>query len=85
MLIAGGQESMTRAQHTTYLRGNKLGHINLSDTLLVDGLTDSFYNVHMGNTGKLIFINIKISVSYHKKHTDRLSRVFLRKMFLMRD
>lgn len=62
MLIAGGQESMTRAQHTAYLRGNKLGHVNLSDTLLVDGLTDSFNNVHMGNTGKLI--------SYHKKYTD---------------
>lgn len=53
LLITGGQESMTRAHHSTYLRGNKLGHVNLSDTLLADGLTDAFNNVHMGNTGKL--------------------------------
>lgn len=61
LLIAGGQESMTRAHHSTYLRGNKLGHLNLSDTLLADGLTDAFNNVHMGNTGNLnLFIIIAI-------------------------
>lgn len=59
LLLAGGQESMTRAQHSTYLRGNKLEHLNLSDTLLADGLTDAFNNVHMGNTGKFgLFIEL---------------------------
>nr|QNT17934.1 acetyl-CoA acetyltransferase cytosolic [Colaphellus bowringi] len=53
IVIAGGQESMTRAQHATYLRGTKLGQLNLADTLLVDGLTDAFNkDAHMGNTAE---------------------------------
>nr|XP_023026936.1 acetyl-CoA acetyltransferase, cytosolic [Leptinotarsa decemlineata]AMB37467.1 acetyl-CoA acetyltransferase 2 [Leptinotarsa decemlineata] len=53
IVIAGGQESMTRAQHSAYLRGCKLGQLNLSDTLLSDGLTDAFNkDVHMGNTAE---------------------------------
>ncbi|XP_060516454.1 acetyl-CoA acetyltransferase, cytosolic [Cylas formicarius] len=52
IVVAGGQESMTKAEHTTYLRGNKLGNLNLNDTLLVDGLTDHFNKVHMGNTAE---------------------------------
>ncbi|CAG9759954.1 unnamed protein product [Ceutorhynchus assimilis] len=52
ILVAGGQESMTRAHHSTYLRGAKLGALNLSDTVLNDGLTDFFNNIHMGNTAE---------------------------------
>lgn len=52
VIVAGGQESMSTAEHCTQLRGTKMGALNLVDTLLHDGLTDSFYNVHMGNTGK---------------------------------
>lgn len=52
VIVAGGQESMTRAHHSSYVRGNKLGSVNLNDTLLVDGLTDAFHNVHMGNTAE---------------------------------
>lgn len=29
-----------------------MGNLDLSDTLLIDGLTDPFHKVHMGNTGK---------------------------------
>jgi len=50
IIVAGGQESMTCAQHSTYLRGSRLGALNLCDTLLTDGLTDAFHNIHMGNT-----------------------------------
>lgn len=61
ILVAGGQESMTRAQHTTYLRGAKLGALNLSDTLLCDGLTDAFNNIHMGNTAEHLAKSYNVS------------------------
>lgn len=55
IVIAGGQESMTRAHHTSYMRGNKLGPLNLGDSLIIDGLTDAFERIHMGNTGKCFY------------------------------
>lgn len=53
IVVAGGQEMMSRAPHATYLRtGVRIGSCNLIDTLLEDGLTDAFHNIHMGVTGK---------------------------------
>ncbi|KAG5897814.1 hypothetical protein JTB14_011814 [Gonioctena quinquepunctata] len=53
IVLSGGQESMTRAQHSAYLRGGKLGSFDLADTLLRDGLTDAFNkDIHMGNTAE---------------------------------
>ncbi|XP_066588227.1 acetyl-CoA acetyltransferase [Prorops nasuta] len=55
VVIAGGQESMSLAPHAAYLRkGTKLGDCNLVDTLLNDGLTDAFSNIHMGVTAENI-------------------------------
>lgn len=52
IVVAGGQENMSRAPHATYLRtGVKFGNCNLIDTLLADGLTDAFYDIHMAITG----------------------------------
>lgn len=63
VLVAGGQENMTRAQHSAYLRGTKLGGLNLTDTLLSDGLTDAFNNIHMGNTAEHLAKTYDISRS----------------------
>jgi acetyl-CoA C-acetyltransferase len=52
IIVAGGQESMTQAQHCSYIRGVRLGPIQFSDSLLSDGLTDAFNNVHMGKTAE---------------------------------
>lgn len=53
MVVAGGQENMSRAPHATYLRnGVKFGNCDLIDTLIKDGLTDAFHNIHMAITGK---------------------------------
>lgn len=72
LLVAGGQESMSRAQHSTYLRSSKLGALNLCDTLLSDGLTDAFNNIHMGNTGmywhKYCFISFKSEPIFLAEH-----------------
>ncbi len=51
IIIAGGQESMSNAPHFLQdaRNGLRLGHSNLFDTILVDGLTDVYNNIHMGN------------------------------------
>lgn len=53
IVLAGGQESMTNAPHVANLRlKTAMGDISLVDTMLHDGLTDAFNNIHMGITGK---------------------------------
>lgn len=53
IVVCGGQENMTLAQHSAFLRsGARLGGLELKDTLLVDGLTDFFTNLHMGQTAE---------------------------------
>lgn len=53
MVLAGGQESMTNAHHSGFIRnGVKMGSLNLVDTMVFDGLTDIFNNYHMGITAE---------------------------------
>lgn len=57
IIIAGGQENMTLAEHSIYMRKpRKLGNSELKDTLLTDGLTDAFFHCHMGLTGNICTI-----------------------------
>src|SRR6202000_1689630 len=49
IMVAGGQESMSLANHEQNLRGGtKMGNVSLVDTMIVDGLTDAFNAYHMG-------------------------------------
>lgn len=53
IVVCGGQESMTRAPHTTMLREPvKMGNGTLTDSMLHDGLTDAFHHIHMGVTAE---------------------------------
>ncbi|WP_127145367.1 acetyl-CoA C-acetyltransferase [Pelagibacterium montanilacus] len=53
VMVAGGQESMSRAPHVATLRaGQKLGNIELVDTVMRDGLVDAFYGYAMGITAE---------------------------------
>lgn len=53
IVLAGGQESMSLAQHAAYLRaGQKMGDLQLIDTMIRDGLWDAFNNYHMGQTAE---------------------------------
>ena len=53
IVVAGGQESMSQSVHAMHVRnGIKFGNAELKDTMIVDGLTDAFSNIHMGITGK---------------------------------
>ena len=53
ILVAGGMESMTQAPHCAQLRaGQKMGALELVDTMLRDGLWDAFQGYHMGTTAE---------------------------------
>ena len=55
VVVAGGQESMSLAPHAQYLRsGQKMGALELADTMLKDGLIDAFHGYHMGQTAENI-------------------------------
>jgi acetyl-CoA C-acetyltransferase len=51
VIIAGGQESMSNAPYilTKARSGYKLGHGELLDSMITDGLWDVYNNIHMGN------------------------------------
>jgi acetyl-CoA C-acetyltransferase len=55
IVVVGGQESMSQSPHAASLRnGQKMGDLNFVDTLLRDGLLDSFHGYHMGQTAENI-------------------------------
>jgi len=62
IIVAGGQENMSRAPHAIFYREDKkLSENKLVDTMVNDGLTDSFNNYHMGVTAENIADKYKIS------------------------
>lgn len=62
VVIAGGQESMTQAPHCANLRnGQKLGSLEMIDSMLIDGLWDAFHGYHMGNTAENVAKQFNIS------------------------
>ena len=53
IVVAGGQENMTLSPHAQMLRaGQKMGAVELVDTMIKDGLTDVFAGYHMGMTAE---------------------------------
>jgi len=55
VVVAGGQESMSQTPHLLQMRaGLKMGDGQLADSMLLDGLTDPFNNIHMGVTAENI-------------------------------
>ncbi|MFN9251633.1 MAG: acetyl-CoA C-acetyltransferase [Brevundimonas sp.] len=55
IVVAGGQESMSQAPHAQTLRtGQKMGAVELVDTMIRDGLWDAFHGYHMGQTAENI-------------------------------
>lgn len=55
IVVAGGMESMTNAPYALdrARKGYRMGHGQLTDTMIHDGLWDPYNNVHMGNCGDL--------------------------------
>ena len=63
IIIAGGMENMSNIPY--YLekarKGYRLGHGQLTDGLVLDGLTDVYNQTHMGNCGELCAEEMNIS------------------------
>ena len=70
IVVAGGQESMSMAQHAAHLRnGQKMGGLELVDTMIKDGLTDAFHNIHMGITAE----NVAREYQITREEQDRFA------------
>jgi acetyl-CoA C-acetyltransferase len=56
VVIAGGMESMSRAPYLLdkARTGYRLGHGQLTDSMIADGLWDPYNDFHMGITGELV-------------------------------
>lgn len=62
IVVAGGQESMSLANHAQNLRGGtKMGDLSFTDTMIKDGLTDAFNHYHMGITAENLAEQYQIS------------------------
>ena len=60
--VAGGQESMSLAPHSIYLRdGKKLGNSEMIDTMIKDGLWDAFHDYHMGVTAENVATKFQVT------------------------
>lgn len=78
IIIAGGQESMSRSMHASYIRaGIKAGDMKMVDMMIYDGLTDVFSGQGMGITAENVASKFGVSreqqdafsVESHRKAT----------------
>ncbi|MBI1301804.1 MAG: acetyl-CoA C-acyltransferase [Alphaproteobacteria bacterium] len=62
IVVAGGQENMSMSPHVIHMReGIKFGDASLRDSMILDGLWDSFNDYHMGITAENIAEQFSIS------------------------
>ncbi len=69
IVIAGGQENMSRSAHAYPLRHDS--DAKFVDTMLYDALIDPFYNIHTVNTAE----NIARKFSISREEQDELSAI----------
>ncbi|XP_061195588.1 acetyl-CoA acetyltransferase, cytosolic-like [Saccostrea echinata] len=62
IVVAGGQENMSLAPHCIHMRnGVKFGDTSLTDTMMSDGLIDTFNQYHMGITAENVSKKYNVS------------------------
>src|SRR5262249_8159957 len=63
IVVAGGMENMTRAPYLVEKarQGYRLGHAELVDSVIKDGLWDVYNNFHMGDGGELCAAKYQLS------------------------
>ncbi|MGE0764209.1 MAG: acetyl-CoA C-acyltransferase [Bdellovibrionales bacterium] len=63
VVVAGGQENMTLAPHLleSSRSGYRMGHAQITDSMIKDGLWDPYNNWHMGNAAELCVREYKTS------------------------
>jgi acetyl-CoA C-acetyltransferase len=62
-IIAGGMESMSNAPYAmpSARNGARLGHVQMLDLMVHDGLWDKYNDFHMGITGELVAEEYKVT------------------------
>ncbi len=70
VVVAGGMENMSRVPYMVegIRKGSKMGHKQLTDLIIMDGLWDVYNNFHMGMTGELVAERCKISRKRQDKY-----------------
>ncbi|PSN49154.1 Acetyl-CoA acetyltransferase [Blattella germanica] len=68
IVVAGGQEVMSQAHHTAFIRKGVNGHQELTDSMLNDVLIDAFVGIHMGNTAENVAKKYGISREEQDKY-----------------
>ena len=63
IVVAGGMENMTRAPYLLEKarQGYRLGHAEMVDSVIKDGLWDVYNNFHMGNAGELCVAKYRLT------------------------
>ncbi|AFM00653.1 MULTISPECIES: acetyl-CoA C-acetyltransferase [Desulfitobacterium] len=63
IIVAGGMECMSSSAYALLKarKGYRMGNDSLVDTMITDGLTDAFHNIHMGLTAENIAEQFQIS------------------------
>jgi acetyl-CoA C-acetyltransferase len=63
VVVAGGMENMSRAPFLLERArtGYRLGHGELADSMIKDGLWDAYEDFHMGNTGEIVADEYNVS------------------------
>ncbi len=62
IMIAGGQESMSNSPHYIHVRdGIKMGDGKMQDSMIMDGLWDSYNQYHMGITAENVAEKFQIT------------------------
>ena len=70
VVIAGGQENMSKTHHSIFYREEKKFNENqLHDTMIKDGLIDAFNNYHMGVTAE----NVSQKYGISRKEQDEFA------------
>lgn len=71
VIVAGGMESMSQSVYALpkARTGYRMGNEAVVDTMIQDGLTDAFYNIHMGITAE----NIAEKFSITREEQDQYS------------
>jgi len=79
IVVAGGMESMTNAPYLLpqARSGYRIGDGKLIDSMIHDGLWDSYENFHMGMTGELVAEKYGIT----REEQDRFALKVIRKRF----
>ena len=72
VVIAGGQENMSKAPHSIFYREDKKFDENLLDDIMIkDGLIDAFNNYHMGVTAE----NVSEKYGISRKEQDEFALI----------